>query len=162
MTDPARKPGSPGHAPGRKILLVEDDRDLSAILSEYLGSQFYEVTVVDNGAEGLRAVLASDFGVILCDMVMPTMAGDVFYEAVRRCKPALCDRFLFLTAHGRNPRVSDFLAQHSGRVLHKPFHLDDLLDAMLEVLKDEGARRGHLDEPPGAPALGVRSTETAR
>jgi response regulator RpfG family c-di-GMP phosphodiesterase len=70
---------------------------------------------------------------------MPQMAGDMFYLAVRRVRPHLCERFIFVTAHQERPRVKEFLNQVQETVLRKPFNLDDLA-AVLERLFREQAR----------------------
>src|SRR5882762_9319653 len=95
----------------KRILLVEDDSDLSILLKDYLEAYFYRVTAAANGVEALKAVMDSDYDVIICDMVMPKMPGDMFYYAVQRTKPHLCERFIFVTAHGESPRVQEFLNQ---------------------------------------------------
>ncbi|RYD41448.1 MAG: response regulator, partial [Verrucomicrobiaceae bacterium] len=76
----------------------------------------------------VHQVLGSDFEVILCDMMMPTLPGDMFFRAVERMRPHLCDRFIFMTGHSGNPKVNDFISDVSGSVLTKPFHVDDLLE----------------------------------
>ena len=120
----------------KRILLVEDDTDLAMLLRDYLESYFYRVTTVANGVDGLKALMDSDFDVIVCDVVMPKMPGDMFYRAVQRIQPRLCERFLFITAHGENPRVMEFLNQVTEMVLTKPFHLDDLLEMILLLFRE--------------------------
>lgn len=120
----------------KQVLVVEDDEDQTLLLEDYLESYSYRVTTASNGLEGLKAVMEADFDVILCDVVMPTMPGDMFYHAVQRAKPQLCGRFIFLTAHQENPRVKDFLNRVSGKVLMKPFHLDDLLEMILLLFRE--------------------------
>lgn len=117
----------------RQILVVEDDSELAGMLDYFLRSRGHQVTAVANGVDGLRAVMAQDYDAILCDMVMPQMAGDMFYLAVRRVRPHLCERFIFVTAHQERPRVKEFLNQVREMVLRKPFNLDDLA-ALLERL----------------------------
>lgn len=110
----------------RHILVVEDDSELAGMLDYFLRSRGYQVTSVANGVDGLRSVMGRDYDAILCDMVMPQMAGDMFYLAVRRVRPHLCERFIFVTAHQERPRVKEFLNQVREMVLRKPFNLDDL------------------------------------
>ena len=57
----------------RKILLLEDDVQFREIMREFLNSHGFQVVAVENGVEGVHEVLASDFEVILCDMMMPTL-----------------------------------------------------------------------------------------
>lgn len=117
----------------QRVLVVEDDSELAGLLDYYLRGHGYQVTCVSNGVDALRSVMETDYHAILCDMVMPRMPGDMLYMAVRRVRPQLCDRFIFLTAHQENPRVKEFLTQMSHLVLRKPFHLDDLMLMLMRV-----------------------------
>ena len=91
------------------ILLLDDDVELADTLKIILESRNFVVTTARNGVEGLREVMEMDFDVIICDLMMPTMPGDMFYLAVNKVKPKLCRRFLFVTGHGNEPRIRDFL-----------------------------------------------------
>lgn len=117
----------------RKVLLLEDDPQFKEIMKDFLTTNGFEVTAVQNGVEGVHEVLASDFEVILCDMMMPTLPGDMFYRAVERMRPHLCDRFIFMTGHRGNPKVHDFIRSVNGTMLTKPFHVDDLLEMIAFV-----------------------------
>lgn len=143
----------------RRILVVEDDVDQTVLLKDFLESYFYRVTAVANGADALKEILAADFDVILCDMVMPQMPGDMFYHAVHRVKPHLCDRFIFITAHGENARIQEFLNRTTEMVLIKPFHLDDLLELILLLFRELENPRNKLGQP--APASSIAATRPA-
>ncbi|HEX8311846.1 MAG TPA: response regulator [Chthoniobacteraceae bacterium] len=119
----------------KSILLLDDDPDLADTLKLLLESRNFVVTTVSNGVEGLREVMSLDFDVIVCDMMMPAMPGDMFYLAVQRTKPHLCSRFLFVTGHGDNPKVNDFLKRTDGLVLFKPVLTEDLVRMVSLVLK---------------------------
>src|ERR1700761_772606 len=112
----------------RKILLVEDDPAFQEIMKDFLSENGFEIVAVNNGVEGVHKVLASDFEMILCDMMMPTLPGDMFFRAVQRMRPHLCDRFVFMTAHRTHPRIKDFIDSVWGTVLIKPFRVSDLLE----------------------------------
>ena len=117
----------------RKILLVEDDPAFQEIMKDFLTENNYEVVAVNNGVEGVHKVLASDFEVILCDMMMPTLPGDMFYRAVERMRPHLCSRFVFMTGHRGHQKVNEFIEAVNGTILTKPFHIDDLLELIAFV-----------------------------
>jgi len=114
--------------PLKKVLLLEDDPNFKDIMEAFLQDSGYEVIAVHNGVEGVHQVQANDFEVILCDMMMPTLPGDMFFRAVERMRPHLCDRFIFMTGHSGNPKVNDFISTVRGSVLTKPFQVDDLLE----------------------------------
>jgi CheY-like chemotaxis protein len=117
----------------KRVLLLEDDEMLKSVIKEFLEGNFYEVVAVGNGAEGVRAVLKQEFDVIVCDMMMPKLPGDMFYTAIERMRPHLCRRFIFITGHRGNPKINDFIKQVKGTMLSKPFRMDDLIDAVAFV-----------------------------
>ena len=114
----------------KRVLLLEDDEMFKGIIKEFLESNFYDVIAVNNGAEGVRAVMKDEFDVIICDMMMPKLPGDMFYTAIERMRPHLCRRFIFITGHRGNQKINDFIKQVRGTMLTKPFHMDDLLEAV--------------------------------
>jgi CheY-like chemotaxis protein len=119
----------------KRVLLLEDDKDLAAHLQELLESSQYRVTVVSNGAEGLQQLLAQEFDAIVCDMIMPNFPGDMFYLAVQRSRPHLCSRFVFTSGHRADPKVDLFIRSVRGLVLWKPFQPHELLEALKTVLR---------------------------
>ena len=127
-------------AASQKILLVEDDPSFQEIMHDFLTESGFAVRAVQNGVEGVHEVLASDFEVILCDMMMPTLPGDMFFRAVERMRPHLCERFVFMTGHRGNQKVNDFIQNVCGTILTKPFQVDDLLE-MIAFIKVRIAMR---------------------
>lgn len=144
-------PNSAGPAPeppparGR-VLLLEDDASFREIVRDFLMESGYTVVPVQNGGEGVREVLEGQFSVILCDLNMPSLAGDMFYRAVGRIRPEQCHRFIFMTGYGRDEKTTAFLSSIHGTVLRKPFHFGDLLDTITFV----EARAGLLEEVEAA------------
>jgi len=122
----------------RRVLLLEDDEALAQTLKELLRANRYVVDRVINGAEGLRMILAGDYDVIVCDMVMPNFPGDMFYMAVQRTKPHLCRRFVFTTGHRADPKIDGFLRSIKALALWKPFQPHELLEAMAGVIRKTG------------------------
>jgi CheY-like chemotaxis protein len=119
----------------RSVLILEDDVALGIMLKESLQAQNYLVTVVPSGAEGLKQILANDFDVILCDMVMPNFPGDMFYLAVERARPYLCKRFIFMTGHQGDRKIEQFIRRIRGLMLWKPFELHVLFEAMQVITR---------------------------
>jgi CheY-like chemotaxis protein len=118
----------------KNILLVDDDEALADTLKQLLESRNFIVTTANNGAEALREVLAFDFDVIICDMLMPKMPGDMFYLAVQKTKPEMAKRFLFVTGHADNPKVEAFLKSVDGLVVFKPVLTEELVRMISFVL----------------------------
>jgi len=123
----------------KSILLLDDDIDLAYTLKHLLESHNFVVTTVGNGVEGVREIMRFDFDVIMCDMMMPHMPGDMFYFAVQRTKPELCKRFIFITGYPDKPEVAKFLGDlPDGVVLKKPVSKDELISTISFVLKRNG------------------------
>lgn len=119
----------------KNILIVDDDEALADTLKLLLESRNFVVSTAKNGLEALREVQAFDFDVIVCDMLMPKMAGDMFYLAVQKMKPELSKRFLFVTGHAGNPKVESFLKSIDALVVFKPVLTDELVRMISLVLK---------------------------
>jgi DNA-binding response OmpR family regulator len=122
----------------KSILLLDDDAELAETLKALLESRNFVVTTAGDGGSGLREVMAMDFDVIICDMLMPGMPGNMFYLAVQTVKPYLADRFLFITGHKDNPRVDAFLQSIGAVVIFKPVLSDEIVRMISFVLQKSG------------------------
>ena len=125
-------------APTRKVLLLEDRGDYRNVLRDYLLSCSYKVTSVPSGVEGLREVMKSRYDLIICDMMMPKMGGEMFYWAVTRVRPAARESFIFFTGHKNNPAIEFFFKRINARVLYKPFKLSILDTIIHDIFRKMG------------------------
>lgn len=123
----------------KSILLVDDDAALADALKELLESHNFLVTVQGNGAAALREVQSIDYDVIICDMRMPKMGGDLFYLAVKKIKPELAARFIFMTGHADEPKIDSFLQSIDALVVFKPVLMEELVRMISLVLKRTAA-----------------------
>jgi DNA-binding NtrC family response regulator len=122
--------------PTQRVLLLEDRADFREVLHEYLVSRLcFEVVSVQSGVEGLREIMNSRFDLIICDMLMPQVGGEMFYWAVTRVRPATAKRFIFFTGHQNNPAIQFFFQRINATVLLKPFKLAALDLAIRDVLR---------------------------
>jgi DNA-binding NarL/FixJ family response regulator len=79
--------------------------------------------------------MKGSFDLIICDMMMPQVGGEMFYWAVTRVRPAAARRFIFITGHQNNPAVQFFFRRVNATVLIKPFKLEALDSAIRAVLQ---------------------------
>jgi len=119
----------------KKVLILDDDEVLTTIIKESLESNGFEVATVQDGVDGIKQIMAGDFDVILCDVVMPKIPGDMFYQAVKWARPHLCKRFIFMTGYKGDPKIAAFIRQVKGLMLWKPFENHVLLEAINVILK---------------------------
>ncbi|MFQ5965113.1 MAG: response regulator [Candidatus Scalinduaceae bacterium] len=69
--DPPRKI----KAHGLRILVIDDEEEICSVLNKYFSRDGHEVRSVNNGTEAIKLLKNEDFGLILCDLVLPDMSG---------------------------------------------------------------------------------------
>jgi CheY-like chemotaxis protein len=130
--------GPPGREVLRRagrILVVDDERLVAKATGRVLGYAGYDVTVSDLPAEVLEAILGGlRFDAIICDMVMPELSGDQFYEKLMRSCPDQARRMVFVTGGVLEPRQAAFLDDVPNRWLMKPFSGEDLLRMVQQTI----------------------------
>jgi CheY-like chemotaxis protein len=114
---------------GRKdrVLVVEDDQDLAALLAMLLEGESYEVDVAGNGREALDRVAATLPDLILLDMKMPVMSGPEFAREFRARYGAAAPIVVVTAAADARRRAAEIAAEGW---LGKPFDPDALLAAV--------------------------------
>ena len=126
-----------------RVLIVDDEQVIAALLARGLAPDAYDVTVVHSGRAALTALGQGRFDLVLCDLMMPEMSGeDVYREALRRW-PQLAAGFVFLTGGAFTPRGRQFLASVEVPVLEKPFRMREmrkLVRARLRLRNRESSR----------------------
>lgn len=114
----------------RKVLIVEDDRDLCDAVSESLVEAGYDVAVAGNGAAAMEVLETSRVppGLVLLDLMMPVMDGEEFLQEIRKQPRWAALPVVVFTADGQAvTKVTSLGAQGA---LRKPVKLDDLLDTV--------------------------------
>ena len=108
------------------ILVLDDGVSLRRECQALMDAPDCIVTLARTGAEAVREVMDTDFDVIICNMQMPLMPGEMFYRAVERVKPALCNRFIFVTDAAMGRRAESFIENVDGLLLFKPVKISHL------------------------------------
>ncbi|MBU0546593.1 MAG: response regulator [Patescibacteria group bacterium] len=68
----------------KKILLIEDEKIMVDILQRKLTKEGYDISVANNGKEGLRVMKEINPDLILLDIIMPEMSGFEVMEEMRK------------------------------------------------------------------------------
>jgi CheY-like chemotaxis protein len=124
-----------------RILVVDDDPSIRALVAEFLEALGYAVDTARNGAEALAKVRDDGFAAIVLDLMMPVMSGWEFLDAcgaellAEHIPVAVATASYAPSAVASRPAVS--------AVLSKPFDLD-VLEAIVQQLT---ARRGAAGAP---------------
>ncbi|MFS2162890.1 response regulator [Variovorax sp. Varisp62] len=82
-----------------RVLLVDDDVDLTEMLSMYLVREGFDVHVVRDGESGVAEAARGVYAIVVLDIMMPRMSG---IEALRRIRATSQVPVLMLTARGEN------------------------------------------------------------
>ena len=131
---PAGSPNRPSTALALKaILLVDDDQQLASALQWILADENFLVDVAFDGEEALLKVKAHEYDAIICDLMMPDGGARTWLSHCAEVDPRLAERTLLITGGPTTTSARDLLEQHRGRVLYKPFELDDLRSMVLRV-----------------------------
>lgn len=116
-----------------KILLVEDDPNLSAVLCDYLEMLEYETTLSPDGEDGLMRFNAGKFDLCLLDVMLPRMDGYSLAGEIRKVNELM--PIVFLTARGQNDdRIAGFKAGCDDYIT-KPFSSEELALRIEAILK---------------------------
>lgn len=110
----------------KRILIVDDDAAIRALLQTILRRRGFAVDTAQNGAEAMERIERSNYALLLLDLMMPRMNGwQVLDELRDRTAPP--PLVIVLTA-GTEPRAlaSDFVAG----TIRKPFDVDLLVDTV--------------------------------
>ena len=114
-----------------KILLVDDDVELTALLKDILNLEGYTVVEANNGIEGLNAI-TDDLDLILLDIMMPKMNG---MDMLRKLRETNETPVLMLTAKGEEIDRVIGLELGADDYLPKPFSDRELLARIRAILR---------------------------
>lgn len=121
-----------------KILIVEDEIDITDLIRVTLMSPSYSITCVDTGAAALAALADEIPDLILLDILIPEPDGWEIYTTIRSNADFKNTRVIIMTALLLAP---DFLKGKvilpADKVMKKPFELDELAANVKNILKAE-------------------------
>jgi DNA-binding response OmpR family regulator len=116
----------------RKILVVDDTRNVQVLLSDFLGSQNYEVATASDGREALETVRAYNPDLILLDIMMPNMDGYQFISQLRRTSSV---PVIMITAKQQEADIIHGFDLGADDYITKPFRMRELLVRLRAVLR---------------------------
>jgi len=128
----------------RRILLVDDDKDLLQLISMRLGAAGYAVTTARSGEAALAALSATHPELVVTDLRMQGMDGLALFDAIHREAPAL--PVVILTAHGTIPEAVAATRRGVFGFLTKPFDAKVLLDTVADALRLSGGALAENDD----------------
>ena len=119
-----------------RILLVEDEKNLSQAIEYILKKNKYIVDTVFNGQDGLDYALSNIYDLIILDIMMPKLDGIQVLKSIRQEK--ISTPVLFLTAKSTLEDKVIGLDTGADDYLTKPFEIDELLARIRAMLRRKG------------------------
>lgn len=119
------------------LLLIDDDSELTELLSDYLGAEGFTVTAANDGPSGLERALAGEFALIVLDVMLPGLNG---FEVLRRLRAHKATPVVMLTARGDDVDRIVGLEIGADDYLSKPFNARELVARIRAVLRRTEAR----------------------
>ena len=116
----------------RKILVVDDTRNVQVLLNDFLGGQDFEVLSASDGREAVEVFHQSSPDLILLDIMMPNMDGYQFISHLRRESSA---PVIMITAKQQEADIIRGFDLGADDYITKPFRLRELLVRMRAVLR---------------------------
>jgi two-component system OmpR family response regulator/two-component system response regulator CpxR len=135
-----------------KLLLVDDDRELTSLLSEYLTFEGLDVSVADNAEQALEKLKSADvFDLAVFDIMMPKMSG---LELLQQLRPACQIPVIMLTGKGGDIDRILGLEMGADDYMAKPCNPRELLARIKAVLR-RGATKADNDASADITVMGI-------
>ncbi|HGH8404836.1 TPA: two-component system response regulator CovR [Streptococcus pyogenes] len=131
----------------KKILIIEDEKNLARFVSLELQHEGYEVIVEVNGREGLETALEKEFDLILLDLMLPEMDG---FEVTRRLQTEKTTYIMMMTARDSIMDVVAGLDRGADDYIVKPFAIEELLPRIRAIF-----RRQDIESEKKVPSQGI-------
>ncbi len=136
---------------GSRVLLVEDDPDLSGMLHDLLEEEGYAVTVAKDGQAGLHLALVRSWDALVVDRGLPAIEGVDLVRRLRR--QGIATPVLFLTARGTLTDRVEGLDAGAQDYLVKPFEVEELLARLRALLRRTTSSEDAAQLPVGSRRL---------
>jgi CheY-like chemotaxis protein len=115
-----------------KILLVDDNQDITALLSKFLEVKGFENVVTNDPKEGLERIKEENYDVVLLDISMPELSGIDIIQTLEREKILKDQKIVIFSANAfTSSQISDLLKKDGIQsCLKKPIQLNEILTAI--------------------------------
>jgi two-component system response regulator CpxR len=115
-----------------RILIVDDDEELSSLLTELLTREGFRVDCQNDGARGLAAALSGGYDLLVLDVMLPGLGG---FEILTRVRRETRLPVLMLTARGEDEDRIIGLDLGADDYLPKPFNTRELVARIRAIMR---------------------------
>ena len=121
---------------GCRILVVDDERVILDLLATILETSGHRVDTAANGQRALDMLKKVRYDLIISDMKMPDIGGEVLWESVHASDPDMGRRIIFSTGDTVNPATRAFFERTGNHYLAKPFRVEEVDQVVRKVLSE--------------------------
>jgi DNA-binding response OmpR family regulator len=118
----------------KKILIVDDDKELRAHVDEILQGAGYETKQAASGKEAVEKCVDEDYDLVLLDLMMPRMGGTDVLAELRKVSPR--SRIIMITAFATIDNAVEVIKRGASDYVTKPFKIDEFLARIRRVLEE--------------------------
>ncbi|MBZ4329415.1 sigma-54 dependent transcriptional regulator [Corallococcus interemptor] len=123
-----------------KVLVIDDETNLRKVLAALLRRDGFDVTVAENGEQGLAEFHKNGADIVVTDLVMPKLGGMEVLAAVRTANPDV--PVIIITAHGTVDSAVEAIKAGAFDYITKPFDQAELSSVVAKAAKtNESAKR---------------------
>jgi len=131
--------------PARRVLVVEDEPTVAQLIADVLREEHHQVDVVLDSQEGLNRIARHHYDLVICDLKMPRLDGQSFYNALVGTGSPAQHHIMFTTGDTLATRTLEFLERNGLPYLAKPFLVEELKLAVSRLLESSGSEPGRAD-----------------
>lgn len=132
-----KRPGQRNHD-AHPVLIVEDDERIqTVILKTLIDAKIYNVEIISDGAEVVKELVNNPYSLVLMDVDLPNITGDQLTILIRDFpfKNIKNIPIIGFTANAYKDQIETYLQIGMNKVITKPFHKEELLKAVFDILK---------------------------
>jgi DNA-binding NtrC family response regulator len=118
----------------KRILIVDDDKELRSTLSEILTDAGYHADEAASGREALNITSSTDIDMMILDMMMPGINGMEVLSDVKKIRPSI--KVIMMTAFATVNNAVEAVKKGASDYLSKPFKIEDVLAVIGRVTEE--------------------------
>jgi two-component system OmpR family response regulator len=118
----------------KKILIVDDDRNLASLLSDYFQEHGFDTMVARDGEQAVRFAHETKPDIIILDILLPLGGGINIYKTLKLSAYTETIPVIFITAYDSEEIRSEVLTLGGRHFFSKPFKVEEMLEKVQLIL----------------------------
>ncbi len=115
------------------ILIIDDEPLMRISISDALKAEGYNITSIESGSDGLKAIMDNFYDVVITDIRLPEVDGLQILKKCRQASPKT--KILMITAYGSVETAVEAMRQGAYDYITKPFSMDELIIIVKRLIR---------------------------